>query len=553
MLSIVTNLGVKANLNTIDDLGVYQAFDCVNGPSGVTGYVFVHVTSANVGGNSRAVQKLWNLNSGTEYTRVKTIGSWTPWETGGGGGGGGDYDPLGTADAVMEEHLADADPHPQYLTEAEATVLFDPVGAGTAAVVAHVAESDPHSQYLNTTRGDARYDAAGAATTAVAGHVSAVDPHSQYLNTARGDARYDPVGAADAAVAAHESELDPHTQYLTQTRGDARYDAKGTAETEAASAVAAHVSASDPHTQYLNTSRGDARYDAVGAADAAVTAHESESDPHTQYYNQTRGDARYDLSGAASSAVAAHVSASDPHTQYYNQTRGDARYAPVSHTHPASAISDSTTVGRALMTAASAAAAKTTLALENVNNTADSAKTVFAFMVSDTRAVVSAPNQVTAKTGLFEFKEVASVGSPPSPASVNYAHVLTVNGWAADGAGGWPIQISWGGVIAYRQGTAPTTWGAWKTLLDTSMLDTDSSFTANSDAKVPSQKAVKTAVDAKLAASSYTAANVLAKIITVDGASSRLDADLWKGATFTVSTSAPSGGADGDFWFRREA
>lgn len=487
MLTGVTNLGVKANLNSIDDLGVYQATDVVNGPSGVTGYVFVHVTSANVGGNSRAVQKLWNLNSGTEYTRVKTIGGWTPWETGGGGGGGGDYDPLGTADAVMLEHVSEADPHPQYLTEAEATALYDATGAGTAAVVAHVAETDPHTQYLNTSRGDARYDATGTAATAVAAHVSAVDPHSQYLNAARGDARYDPVGAADAAVAAHESELDPHTQYLTETRGDARYDAKGTAETEAASAVAAHVAASDPHSQYLNTSRGDARYDAVGAADAAVTAHESETDPHTQYYNQTRGDSRY---------------------------------APVSHTHTASAISDSTTVGRALMTATDAAAAKTTLGLQNVNNTADSAKTVFAFMVSDTRAVVSAPNQVTGKTGLFEFKEVASVGNPPSPASAVYAHVLTINGWSADGTGGWPTQISFGGVIAYRQGTAATTWGAWKTLIDTSI---------------------------------YTAADVLAKIKTVDGATSGLDADLWKGATFTVSTSAPSGGADGDFWFQREA
>lgn len=37
-----------------------------------------------------------------------------------------------------------------------------------------------------------------------------------------------------------------------------------------------------------------------------------------------------------------------------------------------------------------------------------------------------------------------------------------------------------------------------------------------------------------------------------DGNSSGLDADLWKGANYTVSTSAPSGGANGDFWFERE-
>lgn len=35
-----------------------------------------------------------------------------------------------------------------------------------------------------------------------------------------------------------------------------------------------------------------------------------------------------------------------------------------------------------------------------------------------------------------------------------------------------------------------------------------------------------------------------------DGDASGLDADKWKGATYTVSTSSPSGGANGDFWFK---
>lgn len=61
------------------------------------------------------------------------------------------------------------------------------------------------------------------------------------------------------------------------------------------------------------------------------------------------------------------------------------------------------------------------------------------------------------------------------------------------------------------------------------------------------------ALAAKLDASAYTAADVLTKILTVDGTGSGLDADKWKGAAFTVSTSTPSGGADGDFWFEREA
>ena len=50
-----------------------------------------------------------------------------------------------------------------------------------------------------------------------------------------------------------------------------------------------------------------------------------------------------------------------------------------------------------------------------------------------------------------------------------------------------------------------------------------------------------------------TATQVLTIIKTVDGSTSGLDADLWKGATYTVSTSTPSGGSSGDFWFEREA
>lgn len=283
MISVVTNLGAKADLNVVDDLGVYQAVDCVNGPTGVTGYVFLHVTSANVGGNSRAVQKLWNLSSGTEYTRVKTIGGWTPWETAGTGGGGGDYDPLGTADAVMADHLAQADPHPQYHNDARGDARYDALGAASSAVSTHVAAVDPHTQYLTNARGDARYDVLNAASDAVTAHVGAVDPHTQYLTNARGDARYDTVGTADAAVTAHEAAADPHTQYHTDARGDARYDALGTGASEAASAVSTHVAAVDPHTQYLTNARADARYDAIGTADAAIVTHEAETDPHTQY------------------------------------------------------------------------------------------------------------------------------------------------------------------------------------------------------------------------------------------------------------------------------
>jgi hypothetical protein len=59
--------------------------------------------------------------------------------------------------------------------------------------------------------------------------------------------------------------------------------------------------------------------------------------------------------------------------------------------------------------------------------------------------------------------------------------------------------------------------------------DTDGTLAANSDAKIATQKATKTYADTKLASSDYTAADVLTKIKTVDGAGSGLDADLLDG------------------------
>jgi hypothetical protein len=53
-----------------------------------------------------------------------------------------------------------------------------------------------------------------------------------------------------------------------------------------------------------------------------------------------------------------------------------ATFSPSAHTHPASEISDSTTAGRTILTAADAAAQRTALSLGNVDNTSDANKPV---------------------------------------------------------------------------------------------------------------------------------------------------------------------------------
>lgn len=92
------------------------------------------------------------------------------------------------------------------------------------------------------------------------------------------------------------------------------------------------------------------------------------------------------------------------------------------------------------------------------------------FTVIDDRNVVSQPNQVPDRSGVFNFRFKENVGSPPFPASATYAHVLTINGWTADGTGGWPTQMSFGERLSYRKGATSTTWGVWKQLVDSTSI-----------------------------------------------------------------------------------
>ena len=77
-------------------------------------------------------------------------------------------------------------------------------GAASAVIVQHEAAADPHPQYLTETEADAKYATIGSGGTGG-----------------------DPAGTAAALLAAHESAADPHPQYLTQSEGDALYQPIG--------------------------------------------------------------------------------------------------------------------------------------------------------------------------------------------------------------------------------------------------------------------------------------------------------------------------------------
>lgn len=83
----------------------------------------------------------------------------------------------GSTGLTVADHVAEADPHVQYLTEVSAAVLYEPAGDPAAALAAHVAAADPHALYLLEADAAATY----ALATALPAHVAAGDPHPGYL------------------------------------------------------------------------------------------------------------------------------------------------------------------------------------------------------------------------------------------------------------------------------------------------------------------------------------------------------------------------------------
>lgn len=71
-----------------------------------------------------------------------------------------------------------------------------------AGIAAHEAEADPHPQYTT------------AAEAAAAAPVQSVNGRTGAVSLSAGDVGADPAGTAAAAVTAHEGAVDPHPQYL---------------------------------------------------------------------------------------------------------------------------------------------------------------------------------------------------------------------------------------------------------------------------------------------------------------------------------------------------
>jgi len=266
-------------------------------------------------------------------------------------------EPSGT----MTAHIAEPDPHPQYIVESEGDVrytlqsdLADVVQtAVSSAIVAGpniIVQVDPTTHIVtlesallegtvtsvNGLQGDVVLDAASVGAEvagAVTGHVAASNPHNQYL-----------------LASVHNADADPHTQYLNETRGDARYirqtdlndqisdrlplaiiagDNISTVHDDVSDTITVSASVLTGGVTSVNGYQGVVTLTPtdVGAEPAgAVTTHATELDPHPQYLVESEADAKYEqlitLNTDIKTVIGSTIVGSDNITVDYDNVTG---------------------------------------------------------------------------------------------------------------------------------------------------------------------------------------------------------------------------------------
>ena len=275
------------------------------------------------------------------------------------------FEPAGAVAA----HVAAADPHPQYLTPAEASAAY------AAATHTHDA-----SAIVSGTIDPARLPVFPSTVQIVAATIAGLTAGEQAqigdgsLVTTTDGRRWIYTGAGSKTDESSYIVLADVTPEWGAISGRPTTLA-GYGITDAAPAVHGHAIAQVTGLQVaLDAKLDDAQATPaglalLGAADAA--AQRTAIGLGTA---ATADSTAFEVAGA----VTAHVAAADPHPQYLTPAEGNAAYAAASHTHTASQISDSTGTGRALITAADAAAGRTALGLgtASTQNTGTSGATV---------------------------------------------------------------------------------------------------------------------------------------------------------------------------------
>lgn len=308
-------------------------------PSAVTGTAVVNADPRLTNARTPTAHKATHATGGSDALTPADIGA----------------EPLGAAASSMSSHLAAADPHPQYTTAAE---------AAAAAPVQSVAGK---TGTVTLTPADVGADATGTAAAAVTAHEAAADPHTQYTTAARVRAVVltGLSTAVNAAVTAADSILSALGKLQAQIT--AHVGTGGAAHADATTSTAGFMAAADK-TKLDGIAAGAT----ANSSDAQLrdrSTHTGTQAISTVTGLQTALDGK-EAVGAATNSMATHLAAADPHSQYTTAAEAAAA-APVQSvagktgtvTLAAADITDSTAAGRAVLTAADAAAQRVALGL----------------------------------------------------------------------------------------------------------------------------------------------------------------------------------------------
>lgn len=207
--------------------------------------------------------------------------------------------------------------------------------------------------------------------------------------------------------------------------------------TDRQGADAAHVAAVDPHPQYATTAEAAAAapVQSVAGKTGAVTLAAADVGAATAAQGVKADTA------VQPAALAGYVATTDPRLS-------DAR-TPTAHTHPVAQVSDSTTTGRALLTAVDAAAARTALGL---GTAATTASTAYATAAQGTTADGAAQKSANLSDLANAATARANLGLGTAATTAATAYATSAQGALADSA----LQATTAQAINAQTGTSYT-------------------------------------------------------------------------------------------------